>query len=153
MDRASTDRMPPSPNRRNGLIRAEFFAGTLSKKTRKFVLAATILVDSHMAAHPHPNLRSPDNRSELLRIEVHRLLGFILRRPIADDENPSRATEPGWDSLKHVELVFLIEDHFGMRFLKQEIATLEDARGIEAVVEARRAEPEKDERGAACGTV
>jgi acyl carrier protein len=93
---------------------------------------------------PHPAL-SLSLRSSGLRIEVHRLLSFILRRPIGDEENPSRATEPGWDSLKHVELVFLIEDHFGMRFSEQEIAELEDAGGIERLVDSRS-------RGDTCGT-
>jgi acyl carrier protein len=86
---------------------------------------------------PHPALLG-------LRIELHRLLGFVLRRPIGADENPARATEPGWDSLKHVELVFLIEDHFGMRFGEQEIAGLEDTRQLERLIERKR--------GEACGT-
>jgi acyl carrier protein len=81
-------------------------------------------------------------------------LGFILRRPVGDEENPSRATEPGWDSMKHVELVFLFEDHFGMRFLEQEIAELEDARGIERIIEKRFFERQPlSARGVeACGT-
>jgi acyl carrier protein len=89
-----------------------------------------------------------------LHIEVHRLLGFILRRPIREEENPSRATEPGWDSLRHVEMVFLFEDHFGMRFSEQEIQELEDARGIERIIEKRFLEtPPLPQRGVeACGT-
>jgi acyl carrier protein len=82
-----------------------------------------------MAAHPAPLT---------LRSEVHRLLSFILQRPIGDSENPSRASEPGWDSLKHIELVFLLEDHFGICFAEQEVAELEDARGIEQFLEDRR---------------
>jgi acyl carrier protein len=93
---------------------------------------------------PHPALGLSLSSSGL-RIEVHRLLSFILRRPVGDEENPSRATEPGWDSLKHVELVFLIEDHFGMRFSEQEIVDLEDAGGIERLVDSSR-------RGDGCGT-
>jgi acyl carrier protein len=107
-----------------------------------------------MAPHPTPDVQS----LPILRSEVPRLLGFILRREIAEDENPSRATEAGWDSLKHIELVFLVEDHFGVRFAEQEIAELEDARGIERLVEAhllqaRLLEQELGERGAACGTI
>ena len=113
------------------------------KRREKIVPAATILVVPSMAPHPvfsHNGADTPLHISPsiaALRIEVHRLLGFILRRPVGAEENPSRAAEPGWDSLKHVELVFLFEDHFGMRFSEQEIAELEDARGIERIVEKR----------------
>jgi len=97
---------------------------------------------------------APQPSIQILRSEVHRLLGFILRRPVGDQENPSRATEPGWDSLKHVELVFLIEDHFSMRFAEQEIAALEDARQIERLICNKRIESERGrrERGEACVT-
>jgi acyl carrier protein len=110
--------------------------------------------DFAMAPHPTPDVRS----LPILRSEVPRLLGFILRREIAEDENPSRASEAGWDSLKHIELVFLLEDHFGVRFAEQEIAALEDARGIECLVEAhllhaRLLNQELGERGAACGLI
>jgi len=88
-----------------------------------------------------------------LRIEIHRLMSFILRRPIGAEENPSRTVEPGWDSLKHIELVFLLEDHFGMRFAEQEIAELEDARGIERLVESRLTEESQlDDKGEQCAT-
>jgi acyl carrier protein len=107
-----------------------------------------------MAPHPTPDVRSLPT----LRSEVPRLLGFILRREIAEGENPSRATEARWDSLKHIELVFLLEDHFGIRFAEQEIGELEDARGIEHLVEghllqAQLLEQELGEKRAVCGTI
>jgi acyl carrier protein len=72
-----------------------------------------------------------------VQIEVRRLLSFILRRPIGDRENPSRSTEADWDSLKHIELMFLLEDHFGVRFSEQEMEQMEDADGILRRLEAR----------------
>lgn len=123
-------------------------------EARKIAALATNTRDPPMAPYPTPDIRS----LPILHSEVQRLLGFILRREIADDENPSRATEAGWDSLKHIELVFLLEDHFGVRFAELEIAGLLDARGIERLVEshllqAQLLEQELGERGAACGTI
>ncbi len=103
-----------------------------------------------MAPHPALDVSLGDTLgSSGLRIEVHRLLSFILRRPIGDQENPSRAAEPRWDALKHVELVFLIQDHFGMRLSDKEISELEDALAIESLVHQKRVH---QKRGAACGT-
>jgi acyl carrier protein len=85
----------------------------------------------------------PAIKAEVLRLQVHRLLSYILRRPIGEQENPSRASEPAWDSLKHIELMFLLEDHFEVRFSEPEMSELEDALGIqralERIFEARRA--------------
>lgn len=75
-----------------------------------------------------------------VQIEVRRLLSFILRRPIGDQENPSRSTEADWDSLKHIELMFLLEDHFGLRFSEQEMEDMQDADGILRRLEAHHLE-------------
>jgi acyl carrier protein len=116
-----------------------------------------------MAPHPTPDVTS----IPILRSEVQRLLGYILRRTIGENENPSRSSESGWDSLKHVELIFLLEDHFGIRLNEREIADLEDSRDIERLVEghllhARLLEKESGDgafregdlggKGAACTT-
>jgi acyl carrier protein len=85
----------------------------------------------------------PAIRAEVLRVQVHRLLSYVLRRPIGEQENPSRASEPDWDSLKHIELMLLLEDHFEVRFSEQDMSELEDALGIQRalgrIFEARRA--------------
>lgn len=36
----------------------------------------------------------------------------------------TRASEPDWDSLKHMQLIFLMEEKFGMQFSEEEIASL-----------------------------
>jgi acyl carrier protein len=69
--------------------------------------------------------------------EVRRLLGMMLRRPIGDTENPSRTTEPAWDSLKHLEIAFLLEDEFGVRLSHQEIGNLQDFEQIVTLLETR----------------
>jgi acyl carrier protein len=81
---------------------------------------------------PQPAL---DVKTEVLRLQVHRLLGYILRRPIDERENPSRATEPTWDSLKHIELMFLLEDHFEVRFSARDMSQVEDAIGIQRMLD------------------
>ena len=62
---------------------------------------------------------------------------MILRRPIGETENPSRHTEAAWDSLKHVEIAFLLEDHFGIRLTERDIASLSDVEQIVKLLEAR----------------
>ena len=62
---------------------------------------------------------------------------MMLRRDIGDTENPSRAAEPAWDSLKHLEIAFLLEDKFDIRLSHQEIGNLQDLQQIVMFVEAR----------------
>jgi acyl carrier protein len=71
--------------------------------------------------------------------EVRRLLGTVLGRSIDDSENLSRTSEPRWDSLRHVEIIFLLEDYFGIRFTAQDLDALNNVEGIVRTVEARRA--------------
>ena len=72
--------------------------------------------------------------------EVRRLLATVLERPVDDAEFLSRASEPRWDSLKHVEIIFLIEDHFGILFAPHDLEALNDIEGIVRAVDARHAE-------------
>jgi acyl carrier protein len=45
----------------------------------------------------------------------------------------TRASEPTWDSLRHVELLFTIEDEFDVRFDQEELGTLSS---IESLIES-----------------
>lgn len=69
--------------------------------------------------------------------EIRRLLGIILERPVGPSENPSSSSDPKWDSLRHVELVFLLEDHFRIRFTPEDLTQLGDLRQVIQTVEAR----------------
>jgi len=70
---------------------------------------------------------------------------MILRRDIGDSENPSRAREPAWDSLKHLEIAFLLEDRFDIRLNHQDIGNLSDLEQIVKLVVGKL-------KGSHCGT-
>ena len=58
-----------------------------------------------------------------IRGEVLRVVAVVLHRPV-DGQAVSRESEPAWDSLKHVELLFALEDGFQLRFDEDELASL-----------------------------
>ncbi len=76
-----------------------------------------------------------EERVRTIGAEVRRLVGMMLRRPIGETENPSRGTEAAWDSLKHIEIAFLLEDRFGIRLSERDIANLQDVEQIVKLVE------------------
>jgi acyl carrier protein len=43
---------------------------------------------------------------------------------VAVDANTARSNTPQWDSLKHIEVMFAIEDEFGVQFSEEELASL-----------------------------
>jgi acyl carrier protein len=69
--------------------------------------------------------------------EVRRILGLILGRMIGEQENPSRSTEPNWDSLKHLELVLLLEDHFQVHFTEDDLTRMSDLDQLISVIGER----------------
>jgi acyl carrier protein len=60
---------------------------------------------------------SPDQR-------VREILSLVLEIPIGPGDRVSRETEPRWDSLHHVEVVFTLEDEFGVSFDEEELTGL-----------------------------
>jgi acyl carrier protein len=71
--------------------------------------------------------------------EVRDTLGIVLGRTFAPDDPVAREAQPDWDSLKHIELVFALEDVLGVRFDAGEIGELTDVAAIVAIVETHRA--------------
>jgi acyl carrier protein len=61
---------------------------------------------------------------------VRDTLEVVLGRPIAPDDPVFREDQPDWDSLKHIELVFALEDALGIRFGADEIGELADVASI-----------------------
>ena len=49
------------------------------------------------------------------------VLGSVLKTKV--DLNSSRQNTPAWDSLKHMEIIFAVEDELGIEFSEEEMAT------------------------------
>lgn len=67
------------------------------------------------------------------------LLTITLGRPVAQNESVSRDAESTWDSLKHVQLILMLEEQFGIQFNEEEMGSLRDSDGIVRAVEAKNA--------------
>lgn len=58
---------------------------------------------------------------------VREVFEAVLGRMVLPDEEVRRDDEPKWDSLKHVELIFALEDRFGVCFSEEEMETLDSS--------------------------
>jgi acyl carrier protein len=56
---------------------------------------------------------------------IRGVLETVLRRAIAPGENVRRADESAWDSLKHVELIFGVEETLDIEFDADELGELD----------------------------
>jgi acyl carrier protein len=55
------------------------------------------------------------------------VIGLVLHRHFDCDRPIERESEPAWDSLKHLEIVFAVEDAFSVKFPEQVLGTLNSA--------------------------
>lgn len=65
------------------------------------------------------------------------VLSTMLGHPV--DALASRANQPGWDSLKHIQIVFAVEEKFGVQFTEEEIPLLDSLATIEKNLKRRHA--------------
>jgi acyl carrier protein len=56
---------------------------------------------------------------------VRDVFEVVLKRPIAPQESISRETEGDWDSVRHIELLFMLEEEFGITFDEDEMSELQ----------------------------
>lgn len=68
-------------------------------------------------------------------VAVRRLLRTILQLPAQDDSALRREDVDAWDSLKHMEIVFALEDRYGVRFDESEFAALDTSAAIAAALQ------------------
>lgn len=76
---------------------------------------------------------------KIVEVKVCELFTLVLEKPVSAGQPLSRATEPKWNSLKHVELIFALEDAFGIRFSETEMAGLDSLSSIVEAIERRHA--------------
>jgi acyl carrier protein len=74
-----------------------------------------------------------------IQAAVAELLSISVGRHIAHTESVTRNSEPTWDSLRHIELILMLEEHFGVRFSEEEIAALSSTNEIVRSIEEKSA--------------
>jgi acyl carrier protein len=73
--------------------------------------------------------------------ESKRLLAEALRIGVGRISNDTSMRDlPMWDSLGHMALIVLVEEHIGATLSMDEILAMTSLKGIAAVLEARRSE-------------
>lgn len=65
------------------------------------------------------------------------VLGTVLKLPFPAGTDVRRGGCPEWDSLKHIEIMFTLEEELGTEFSEAELETLDSVTSIVAAVLAR----------------
>ena len=71
--------------------------------------------------------------SDELEVRVREILAVVLSADANDDVALTRSSNASWDSLKHVEILFALEEELGVRFEQDELTSLDS---VKAVVDA-----------------
>jgi len=70
---------------------------------------------------------------EKIETNVLSVISTVLKCEISDQA--SRENLPQWDSLKHIEVVFAIEDELNIQFPEETLGNLNDIKSIVTAVE------------------
>lgn len=76
--------------------------------------------------------------------DVRSIFEIVLKRPIDPTEAPSQETDGDWDSVRHIELLFMLEEEFGVTFAEEEMSEL---RSFDDIVRALLARTSDAGRG------
>jgi len=74
---------------------------------------------------------------ERIQIEktVLTVLAAVLKRPFHAGADITRQNTPSWDSLKHIEIMFALEDELDIEFSEEELVKLDSViKVVEAVL-------------------
>jgi acyl carrier protein len=61
----------------------------------------------------------------------------VLGHPV--NTSLTRAEAPGWDSLKHMQIVFAVEDKFSVQFLEEDIPRMDSIQWLVEYLERHNA--------------
>ena len=67
--------------------------------------------------------------------KVLEAMTLTLQESWAGDVEVRREDEAAWDSLKHVELIFVLEDIFAVQFSEEEMASMDSLSSIVSSLE------------------
>ena len=74
---------------------------------------------------------------KLLTENVYRVISAILKQEFSTDQKLIKDETGGWDSLKHIEIMFAIEEELDVQFSEHELAELDSAEKIIEIIQAR----------------
>ena len=67
------------------------------------------------------------------------VLAVVLKQPFREGAGITRQNTPSWDSLKHIEIMFALEDELGAEFTEAELSELDSVTKIVDAVLAKHA--------------
>jgi acyl carrier protein len=70
-----------------------------------------------------------------IKTRAAKVLSTALGRSFTPADDPKRSETPDWDSLKHIELILMLEAEFQIRFSGAEVTAL---RSLDDIVEKVR---------------
>ena len=70
---------------------------------------------------------------------VLNVLSILLKQSFKVGNIVTRENNSSWDSLKHIEIMFAIEDEFKIQFSEEELGSIDCASKIIRAVESKRA--------------
>jgi acyl carrier protein len=75
------------------------------------------------------------------RQHIEAVIMAVLAAVLKCEVNPdiSRENTPQWDSLKHIEVIFAVEDELGLQFSEEELASLDSVAKIVDLALSRHA--------------
>lgn len=68
---------------------------------------------------------------------IARILSLVLKRQVAAGETVSREDEPGWDSLRHMEIAFAVESALGIQFEEAELTSIRNSSDFRRLAEQK----------------